>query len=152
MGIIDTIKANKANAEKASALDALEKEFLANKARNMGVDYRAISGMMDPIYGQVAKERLNQNGLAASNVANIGYQDGISVEDAIKLKAAEDAQFANDMRRNYANSKQYVADERLARTGNWDTPEVYEALKRSDAYTDNIDQGLAAEWMKGYNR
>ena len=152
MSLLEKIKANRANAEKASALDALEKEYLANRARNMEFDYKALAGMMNPIYGQVSKERINQDGLAASNVANIGYQDGLSVEDAIKLKAAEDAQFANDMRRNYANSKQYVADERLARTGNWDTPEVYEALKRSDAYTDNIDQGLAAEWMKGYNR
>lgn len=152
MGLIDTIKANKVNAEKASTLDALEKEFLANKARSMEADNRALASVMGPIYGQVAKERLNQGGLAASNVANIGYQDGLSAEDAIRLKAAEDAQFANDMRRNYENSRQYVADERLAKTGDWSTPEVLEALKRSDAYMDNIDQGLAAEWMKGYRR
>lgn len=152
MGLIDTVKANKVNAEKASALDALEKEYLANKARSMEADNAALRSVMNPIYEHVARDRINQNGLAASNVANIGYHDGISVEDALRLKAAQDAQFANDMKRDYANSKQYVADERLARTGEWDTPAAYEALKRSDAFTDNIDQGLAAEWMKGYRR
>lgn len=152
MSIIDTVRANKVNAEKASAFDALEKEFLANKAKSMEVDNRALMNMMNPIYAQVAKDRLNQEGLAASNVAKMAYHDGLSAEDAIRLKAAEDAQFANDMRRNYANSKQYVVDERLARTGDWNSPEVLEALKRSDTYNDNIDQGLAAEWMKGYNR
>ena len=30
MGLLDTIKANKVNAEKASALDALEQEHVAN--------------------------------------------------------------------------------------------------------------------------
>lgn len=152
MGLIDTIRANKVNAEKASALDALEKEYLANKARSMEADNRALTSVMNPMYGQAFKDRINQDGLAASNVANIGYQEGLSVEDAIKLKAAEDAQFANDTRRNYDRSRQYVEDERLARTGEWDTPAAYEALKRSDAFTDNIDQGLAAEWMKGYRR
>ena len=152
MGLIDTIKANKVNAEKASTLDALKEEYLANKARSMEADNSALRSVMNPMYEQVARDRINQNGLAASNVANIGYQDGISVEDALRLKAAQDAQFANDMKRDYANSKQYVADERLARTGDWSKPEVYEALKRSDAYTDNIDLGLAAEWMKGYRR
>lgn len=152
MGIIDTVRANKVNAEKASALDALKEEFLANKARSMEADNRALASVMNPMYAQVAKESINQDGLAASNVASIGYQDGLSAEDAIRLKAAEDAQFANDMIRNYANSKQYAADERLARTGDWNSPEVLEALKRSDAYTDNVDLGLAAEWMKGYRR
>lgn len=152
MGLIDTIKANKVNAEKASALDALEKEYLANKARSMEADNAALRSVMNPLYAQTGRDILDQRGLAASNVANIGYQDGMSVEDALRLKAAQDAQFANEARRNYDGSKQYVADERLARTGEWDTPEVYEALKRSDAFTDNIDQGLAAEWMKGYRR
>lgn len=150
MSLLETIRANKVNAGKASALDALEKAYLANKAKNMETDNAALRSVMNPMYAQTGRDVLNQNGLAASNVANIGYQDGLSVEDAIKLKAAEEVQFANDTRRNYENSKQYVADERLARTGDWSTPEVLEALKRSDAYTDNIDQGLAAEWMKSY--
>ena len=148
MGIIDTVRANKVNAEKASALDALEKEYLANKAKNMEADYRTLIMMMNPTYGQPVQNK----GLAASNVASIGYHDGMSVEDELKLKAAEDVQFRNDARRNYRDSQQYVADERLARTGDWSTPEVLEALKRSNEYADKMDLGLAAEWMKGYRR
>ena len=66
------------------------------------------------------------------------------------LKAAQDAQFANTARQNYDNSRQYIADDRTLKNTHWDTPEAYEAIKRSDAFNDNVDQGLAAQWRGSY--
>ncbi len=76
--------------------------------------------------------------------------DGISAEDAYRLKAAQDAQFANTARQNYDNSRQYIADDRTLKNVHWDTPEAYEASKRSDTFDSNVDQGLAAQWRGSY--
>ena len=61
-----------------------------------------------------------------------------------------DAEFANTARQNYDNSRQYIADDRMLKNVPWDTPEAYEAIKRSDAFNDNVDQGLAAQWRGSY--
>jgi hypothetical protein len=145
MGLLETIKANRVNAEKASTLDAMEQNYLANKAKTMEMDNEALRNVLRPMYAQRMGDVMNQ-GLAASGAVPIGYAEGISVEDAIRLKAAQDAQFANEARQNYNNSRQYVADERTVKNVDWDTPEADKALTRIDAFNDNIDQGLAAQW------
>ena len=149
MGLLDTIRANRVNAEKASALDALEQEQLANKVKTMEADNTALTRMLVPLYAARTANVMNQ-GLAATGATPIGYADGISAEDAYRLKAAQDAQFANTTRQNYDNSRQYIADERTLKNTHWDTPEAYEAIKRSDAFNDNVDQGLAAQWRGSY--
>ena len=149
MGLLDTIKANKVNAEKASTLDALEQEQLANKVRTMQSDNATLTRMLAPMYAERTANVMNQ-GLAATGAAPIDYADGISAEDAYRLKAAQDAQFANTTRQNYDNSRQYIADDRTLKNVPWDTPEAYEASKRSDAFDNSIDQGLAAQWRGSY--
>ena len=149
MGLLDTIKANKVNAEKASALDALEQEQLANKVRTMQSDNATLTRLLAPMYAERTANVMNQ-GLAATGATPIDYADGISSEDTYRLKAAQDAEFANTARQNYNNSRQYIADEKTLKNVPWDTPEAYEAIKRSDAFNDNVDQGLAAQWRGSY--
>ena len=149
MGLLDTIKANKVNAEKASALDALEQEHVANRIKTVEADNAALTRVLAPMYAARTANVMNQ-GLAATGATPIGYADGISPEDAYRLKAAQDAQFANTARQNYDNSRQYVADKRTLKNTHWDTPEAYEASKRSDTFDSNVDQGLAAQWRGSY--
>ena len=149
MGLLETIKANKVNAEKASALDALEQEHVANRIKTVEADNAALTRILAPMYSQRTANVMNQ-GLAATGATPIGYADGISPEDAYRLKAAQDAQFANTARQNYDNSRQYIADDRTLKNVPWDTPEAYEASKRSDAFDNSIDQGLAAQWRGSY--
>lgn len=150
MGLLDTIRANRVNAEKASALDALEQEQLANKVKTMEADNTALTRMLAPLYAARTADVMNQGLASTGGVTPIGYADGISAEDAYRLKAAQDAQFANTTRNNYDNSRQYIADDRTLKNTHWDTPEAYEAIKRSDAFNDNVDQGLAAQWRGSY--
>lgn len=149
MGLLETIKANKVNAEKASTLDALEQEHVANRIKTVEADNAALTRVLAPMYAARTANVMNQ-GLAATGATPIGYADGIIPEDAYRLKAAQDAQFANTAIQNYDNSKQYVADERTLKNVPWDTPEAYEASKRSDAFDSNVDQGLAAQWRGSY--
>ena len=149
MGLLETIKANKVNAEKASALDALEQEHVANRIKTVEADNAALTRILAPMYSQRTANVMNQ-GLAATGATPIGYADGISPEDAYRLEAAQDAQFANTARQNYDNSRQYIADDRTLKNTHWDTPEAYEASKRSDAFDNSIDQGLAAQWRWSY--
>ena len=149
MGLLETIKANKVNAEKASTLDALEQEHVANRIKAVEADNAALTRVLAPMYAARTANVMNQ-GLAATGATPIGYADGISAEDAYRLKAAQDAQFANTTRQNYDNSRQYIADDRTLKNVHWDTPEAYEASKRSDAFDNSIDQGLAAQWRGSY--
>ena len=149
MGLLETIKANKVNAEKASTLDALEQEHVANRIKTVEADNAALTRILAPMYAARTANVMNQ-GLAVTGATPIGYADGISAEDAYRLKAAQDAQFANTTRQNYDNSRQYIADERTLKNTHWDTPEAYEASKRSDAFDNSIDQGLAAQWRGSY--
>ena len=146
MGLLDTIKANKVNAEKASTLDALEQEHVANRVKSVEADNAALTRILAPMYAQRTADVMNQGLASTGGATPIGYADGISAEDAYRLKAAQDAQFANTARQNYDNSRQYIADDRTLKNTHWDTPEAYEAIKRSDAFNDNVDQGLAAQW------
>ena len=149
MGLLETIKANKVNAEKASTLDALEQEHVANRIKTVEADNAALTRILAPMYAARTANVMNQ-GLAVTGATPIGYADGISAEDAYRLKASQDAQFANTTRQNYDNSRQYIADERTLKNTHWDTPEAYEASKRSDAFDNSIDQGLAAQWRGSY--
>ena len=149
MGLLETIKANKVNAEKASTLDALEQEHVANRIKTVEADNAALTRRLAPMYAQRTADVMNQ-GLAATGTTPIGYADGIRAEDAMRLKAAQDAQFVNTARHNYDNSRQYIADDRTLKNVPWDTPEAYEASKRSDAFDSNVDQGLAAQWRGSY--
>ena len=150
MGLLDTIKANKINAEKASTLDALEQEHVANRVKAVEADNAALTRILAPMYAQRTADVMNQGLASTGGATPIGYADGISAEDAMRLKAAQDAQFANTTRQNYDNSRQYIADERTLKSVSWDTPEAYEASKRSDAFDSNVDQGLAAQWRGSY--
>ena len=149
MGLLETIKANKVNAEKASTLDALEQEHVANRIKTVEADNAALTRILAPMYAQRTADVMNQ-GLAVTGATPIGYADGISAEDAMRLKAAQDAQFANTARQNYDNSRQYIADDRTLKNVPWDTPEAYEASKRSDTFDSKVDQGLAAQWRGSY--
>ena len=150
MGLLDTIKANKVNAEKASTLDALEQEHVANRIKSVEADNAALTRILAPMYAQRTADVMNQGLASTGKVASIGYADGISAEDAYRLKAAQDAQFANTARQNYDNSRQYIADDRTLKNVPWDTPEAYEASKRSDTFDNSVDQGLAAQWRGSY--
>lgn len=150
MGLLDTIKANKVNAEKASALDALEQEHVANRIKSVEADNAALTRILAPMYAQRTADVMNQGLASTVGATPIGYADGISAEDAYRLKAAQDAQFANTARQNYDNSRQYIADDRTLKSVPWNTPEAYEASKRSDAFDSNVDQGLAAQWRGSY--
>ena len=150
MGLLDTIKANKVNAEKASTLDALEQEHVANRIKTVEADNAALTRILAPMYAQRTADVMNQGLASTGKVTPIGYADGISAEDAYRLKAAQDAEFANTARQNYDNSRQYIADDRTLKNVHWDTPEAYEASKRSDAFDSNVDQGLAAQWRGSY--
>ena len=149
MGLLETFKANKVNAEKASTLDALEQEHVANRIKTVEADNAALTRILAPMYAQRTADVMNQ-GLAVTGATPIGYADGISAEDAYRLKSAQDAQFTNTTRKNYDNSRQYIADDRTLKNVPWDTPEAYEAIKRSNAFNDNVDQGLAAQWRGSY--
>ena len=149
MGLLDTIKANKVNAEKASTLDALEQEHVANRVKSVEADNAALTRVLAPMYAARTANVMNQ-GLAVTGATPRDYADGISAEDAYRLKAAQDAEFANTTRQNYDNSRQYIADDRTLKNVHWDTPEAYEASKRSDAFDNSIDQGLAAQWRGSY--
>lgn len=150
MGLLETIKANKVNAEKASTLDALEQEHVANRIKTVEADNAALTRVLAPMYAARTANVMNQGLASTGGSTPIGYADGISAEDAYRLKAAQDAQFANTARQNYDNSRQYIADDRTLKNVHWDTPEAYEAIKRSDAFNDNVDQGLAAQWRGSY--
>lgn len=150
MGLLDTIKANKVNAEKASTLDALEQEHVANRIKTIEADNAALTRILAPMYAARTADVMNQGLASTGRVTPIGYADGLSAEDAYKLKAAQDAEFANTARQNYDNSRQYIADDRTLKNVHWDTPEAYEASKRSDAFDNSIDQGLAAQWRGSY--
>ena len=150
MGLLETIKANKVYAEKASTLDALEQEHVANRIKTVEADNAALTRILAPMYAQRTADVMNQGLASTGGATPIGYADGISPEDAYRLKAAQDAQFANTARHNYDNSRQYIADDRTLKNVHWDTPEAYEASKRSDAFDNSIDQGLAAQWRGSY--
>lgn len=139
MSILETIKANRANADKASAYDGLQQEYLANKARYMQMMKQdEMSRYMEPFRAAQMDRDFYQEGnggLAASNVARQEYNDGISAADAEKLRLIDAAM-----------ARQTARDDATLKTApSWDTPEVYRAIQRLDG---NVDRGLSAEGMR----
>ena len=77
MSLLDTIRRNKANAEKATALDNLEKKYVANQVEGLAADRAALIEYMRPLYSQRAAEVLNQVGRTDGRPAEqIPYHQG----------------------------------------------------------------------------
>lgn len=140
MGLLDTIKANRANAEKASALDGLEKQYLVNQVRDQTTksNMEELARYMAPLREQYSQQVLNQNadraGLAGSGVEKIPYHDGMSVPDSIVLGQLLDAE-----------NRQINRDESTLRNLDWNEPQVKDAIMRVD---DRVYNGLAAQGYK----
>lgn len=62
MSLLETIRANKANAEKATTLDNLEKNYVAKQMKGLAADRAALIEYMRPLYAQRAASVLNQTG------------------------------------------------------------------------------------------
>lgn len=75
MGILDTIRANAENAGKASALDNLEKNYVAKQVAGLAADKAALIEYMRPMFAQRTAEVMNQGGNYVP-VEQIPYQQG----------------------------------------------------------------------------
>ena len=75
MGILDTIKANALNAGKASALDNLEKQYVAKQVEGLAADKAALMEYMRPMFAQRTADVMNQGGTYVPTQA-IPYQQG----------------------------------------------------------------------------
>ena len=62
MGILDTIRANAENAGKASALDSLEKNYIAKQVTGLAADKAALIEYMRPMFAQRTADVMNQGG------------------------------------------------------------------------------------------
>lgn len=75
MGILDTIRANAENAGKASALDNLEKNYVAKQVAGLAADKAALIEYMRPMFAQRTAEVMNQSGNYVP-AEQIPYQQG----------------------------------------------------------------------------
>lgn len=75
MGILDTIRANAENAGKASALDNLEKNYVAKQVAGLAADKAALIEYMRPMFAQRTAEVMNQGGNYVP-AKQIPYQQG----------------------------------------------------------------------------
>ena len=75
MGILDTIRANAENAGKASALDNLEKSYVAKQVAGLAADKAALIEYMRPMFAQRTAEVMNQGGNYVP-AEQIPYQQG----------------------------------------------------------------------------
>lgn len=75
MGILDTIRANAENAGKASALDNLEKNYVAKQVAGLAADKAALIEYMRPMFAQRTAEVMNQGGNYVP-AEQIPYQQG----------------------------------------------------------------------------
>ena len=75
MSLLETIRANKANAEKATALDNLEKGYVANQIKGLAADRAALIQYMRPLYAKRAADVMNQIGTNEPAV-QIPYHQG----------------------------------------------------------------------------
>lgn len=75
MGILDTIRANAENAGKASALDNLEKNYVAKQVAGLAADKAALIEYMRPMFAQRTAEVMNQGGNYVPS-EQIPYQQG----------------------------------------------------------------------------
>lgn len=75
MSLLETIRANKANAEKATALDNLEKGYVANQIKGLAADRAALIQYMRPLYAKRTADVMNQIGTNEPAV-QIPYHQG----------------------------------------------------------------------------
>ena len=75
MGILDTIRANAENAGKASALDNLEKNYVAKQVAGLAADKAALIEYMRPMFAQRTGNVMNQEGVYRESQA-IPYNEG----------------------------------------------------------------------------
>ena len=75
MSLLETIRANKANAEKATALDNLEKNYIAKQVEGLAADKAALMEYMGPMFAQRTANVMNQSGNYVS-AEQIPYQQG----------------------------------------------------------------------------
>lgn len=62
MSLLETIRANKVNARKASVLDALEKSYVAKQVEGLAADKAALMEYMRPMFAQRTANVMNQSG------------------------------------------------------------------------------------------
>ena len=75
MSLLETIRANKANAEKATALDSLEKNYVAKQVEGLAADKAALMEYMRPMFAQRTANVMNQGGNYVP-AEQIPYQQG----------------------------------------------------------------------------
>lgn len=75
MGILDTIRANAENAGKASALDNLEKNYVAKQVEGLAADKAALIEYMRPFFSERTGNVMNQGGKYVP-AEQIPYQQG----------------------------------------------------------------------------
>ena len=88
MSLLETIRANKANAEKATALDSLEKNYVAKQVEGLAADKAALMEYMRPMFAQRTGNVMNQEGVYRESQA-IPYNDGEFVLPANSGLASE---------------------------------------------------------------
>lgn len=74
MSLLETIRANKANAEKANALDALEKSYVAKQVEGLAADRAALINYMKPFFAERTGNVMNQGVYRESQ--SIPYNEG----------------------------------------------------------------------------
>ena len=75
MSLLETIRANKANAEKATALDSLEKNYVAKQVEGLAADKAALIEYMRPFFAERTGNVMNQEGVYRESQA-IPYNEG----------------------------------------------------------------------------
>ena len=88
MSLLETIRANKANAEKATALDSLEKNYVAKQVEGLAADKAALMAYMRPMFAQRTGNVMNQSGNSVP-AEQIPYQQGEFVLPANSGLASE---------------------------------------------------------------
>lgn len=88
MSLLETIRANKANAEKATALDNIEKNYVAKQVEGLAADKAALMEYMRPMFAQRTANVLNQGGNYVP-AEQIPYQQGEFVLPANSGLASE---------------------------------------------------------------
>ena len=75
MSLLETIRANKANAEKATALDNIEKSYVAKQVEGLAADKAALMEYMRPMFAQRTANVMTQSGNYVP-AEQIPYQQG----------------------------------------------------------------------------
>lgn len=75
MSLLETIRANKANANKAQQLDSLEKNYVAKQVEGLAADKAALIEYMRPFFAERTGNVMNQEGVYRESQA-IPYNDG----------------------------------------------------------------------------